>query len=265
MPLCASVYTCFVVTRWERAVLLALICGVLLWVCHFPIGILGQVWYLIVLIPDRCTLTYFEKQVLVFFRVAVLHRFYCNTKIRLFFERVNNKDYFNSVNYYYWDNSMLWNTKHSKKMIVLKYQDTPSWALAHTEEQWNYIGAKCFRFYHILLSNLYSSINSKSITVYLLSISTFIRLCFDVMCLLGAPSSLILNFDLNSLLSYTPQKQSLFSILQIFRILCFNRCGLTMWEKKHKEMKYFCLFGKGQHHNSRLSVRCRIYSKGAFH
>ena len=28
--------------------------------CHFPIGILGQVWYLIVSIPDFCTLTYFE-------------------------------------------------------------------------------------------------------------------------------------------------------------------------------------------------------------
>ena len=33
----------------------------LLWVCHFPIGILGQVWYLIVSIPDLCTLTYFVK------------------------------------------------------------------------------------------------------------------------------------------------------------------------------------------------------------
>ena len=31
----------------------------LLWVCHFPIGILGQVWYLIVSIPELCTLTYF--------------------------------------------------------------------------------------------------------------------------------------------------------------------------------------------------------------
>ena len=30
----------------------------LLWVCHFPIGILGQVWYLIVSIPDLCNLTY---------------------------------------------------------------------------------------------------------------------------------------------------------------------------------------------------------------
>ena len=32
----------------------------LLWVCHFPIGVLGQVWYLIVLIPDLCNLTYFH-------------------------------------------------------------------------------------------------------------------------------------------------------------------------------------------------------------
>ena len=32
----------------------------LLWVCHFPIGILGQVWYLIVSIPDLCTFTYFH-------------------------------------------------------------------------------------------------------------------------------------------------------------------------------------------------------------
>ena len=27
--------------------------------CHFPFGILGQVWYLIVSIPDLCTLTHF--------------------------------------------------------------------------------------------------------------------------------------------------------------------------------------------------------------
>ena len=27
--------------------------------CYFPIGILGQVWYLIISIPDLCTLTYF--------------------------------------------------------------------------------------------------------------------------------------------------------------------------------------------------------------
>ena len=41
MSLCASVYMCFVVTCWERA------------------GILGQVWCLIVSIPDLCTFTYF--------------------------------------------------------------------------------------------------------------------------------------------------------------------------------------------------------------
>ena len=60
MLLCASVYLCLVVTCWERADLLALVCGVLLWVCHFPIVILGQVWYLIVSIPDLCTFTYFQ-------------------------------------------------------------------------------------------------------------------------------------------------------------------------------------------------------------
>ena len=61
MPLCASVYMCIVVTCWERAGLLALVCGVLLWVFHFPIGILGQVWYLFVSIPDLCALTYFVE------------------------------------------------------------------------------------------------------------------------------------------------------------------------------------------------------------
>ena len=59
MSLCVSVYMCLVVTCWERADLLALVCGVSMLVCHFPIGILGQVWYLIVAIPDLCTLTYF--------------------------------------------------------------------------------------------------------------------------------------------------------------------------------------------------------------
>ena len=36
----------------------ALVCGILLLVCYFPIGILGRVWYLIVSIPDLCILTY---------------------------------------------------------------------------------------------------------------------------------------------------------------------------------------------------------------
>ena len=57
--LCLCTYLfimCLVVTYWERADLWALVCGVLLWVCYFPIGILGQLWYLIVSIPDLCTL-----------------------------------------------------------------------------------------------------------------------------------------------------------------------------------------------------------------
>ena len=60
LSLCASVYMCFVVTCWERADLLTLVCGVYCEFVTFPIGILGQVWYLIVSIPDLCTLTYFE-------------------------------------------------------------------------------------------------------------------------------------------------------------------------------------------------------------
>ena len=38
----------------------ALVCDVSLWVCYFPIGILGQVCYLIVSI-DLCALPYFEN------------------------------------------------------------------------------------------------------------------------------------------------------------------------------------------------------------
>ena len=61
MPTCVSVCLCLVVTCWERADLLALVCGVLLLVCHFQIGFLGQVWYLIVWILDLCTLTYLAR------------------------------------------------------------------------------------------------------------------------------------------------------------------------------------------------------------
>ena len=52
-------FMCLVVICWEKADPLALICGVLLLVCHFPIGILGQVWYFIVSIPYLCNLIYF--------------------------------------------------------------------------------------------------------------------------------------------------------------------------------------------------------------
>ena len=55
----ASVNCCLVVTCWERADLLALVCDVFVFVT-FPCGILGQVWYLIVSIPDLCSLSYID-------------------------------------------------------------------------------------------------------------------------------------------------------------------------------------------------------------
>ena len=58
MSLCASVYMCFVVTCWERADLLALVCGEFI---TFPlVSWVDQVWNLIVSIPDLCTLAYLE-------------------------------------------------------------------------------------------------------------------------------------------------------------------------------------------------------------
>ena len=54
----ASVHCCFVVTCWERADLLFVMSN-----CDFvtfPCGILDQVWYLIVLIPDLCCFSYFD-------------------------------------------------------------------------------------------------------------------------------------------------------------------------------------------------------------
>ena len=47
-----------VVTFWERANLLALVYEVLVCFVIFLCGVLGRVWYLIVLIPDLCLPTY---------------------------------------------------------------------------------------------------------------------------------------------------------------------------------------------------------------
>ena len=44
-----------------RADLLALVCDVYCDFVTFSYDILGQVWYLIVSIPDPCCLSYFEK------------------------------------------------------------------------------------------------------------------------------------------------------------------------------------------------------------
>ena len=56
-----SVHCSHVVTCWERASLLALL--YVMFYCvfvTFPRGVLGQVWYLIVSIPDLFLLTYFD-------------------------------------------------------------------------------------------------------------------------------------------------------------------------------------------------------------
>ena len=79
MPLYTSVYICLVVTCWERADLLALVCGVLLLNCYFPICILGQVWYLIISIPYLCTLTYFYYPFQGSIHSYTLVYFYCIT------------------------------------------------------------------------------------------------------------------------------------------------------------------------------------------
>ena len=55
-----SVQCCLVVTCWERANLLALVCGVKLCFCHFPSWNPRQVWSLIVSVPDLCHLSYFK-------------------------------------------------------------------------------------------------------------------------------------------------------------------------------------------------------------
>ena len=58
----SAVLSCLVVTCWERADLLDLL--YVMFSCvfvTFPCGVLGQVWSLIVLIPDLCLLPYFVQ------------------------------------------------------------------------------------------------------------------------------------------------------------------------------------------------------------
>ena len=57
----APVHYCLVVTWRERADLLALVCDAYCDFVTFPFGILGQVWYLIVSIPDPCCLPYWKR------------------------------------------------------------------------------------------------------------------------------------------------------------------------------------------------------------
>ena len=57
----ASVHCCLVMTCWEKADLLALVCDVYCVFVTFPFGIMGQVRYLIVSISDLCHLSYFVQ------------------------------------------------------------------------------------------------------------------------------------------------------------------------------------------------------------
>ena len=54
----ASVHCCLVDICRETADLLALVCDVYCDCVTFPFGILGQVWYSIISIPDPCCLSY---------------------------------------------------------------------------------------------------------------------------------------------------------------------------------------------------------------
>ena len=61
--LCARLFVCALWSPAEGgggAGLLALVYGVWLSVCGFPVGVQGRVWYLIVSTHDPCTLTYIE-------------------------------------------------------------------------------------------------------------------------------------------------------------------------------------------------------------
>ena len=57
----AFIHCCLFVNCWERTGLLALVGDVYCIFVIFPGGVLGQVWYLILLFPD---LSYFEMQLL---------------------------------------------------------------------------------------------------------------------------------------------------------------------------------------------------------
>ena len=57
--LCARLFVCALWSPAGRGWPLGSRLWCMLLVCRFPVGVLGQVWYLIVSIPDICTLTYF--------------------------------------------------------------------------------------------------------------------------------------------------------------------------------------------------------------
>ena len=62
-----SFHCSLVVTYWERADIVLLVCEVLLCFVTFPCDVLGQVGNLIESIPDLCLLSYFkEKKIIIY-------------------------------------------------------------------------------------------------------------------------------------------------------------------------------------------------------
>ena len=60
----SCVHCSLVITCWKRANLLALLYVMFYYIfATFPCGVLGQVWFLIVSIPDLCLLTYFNDHI----------------------------------------------------------------------------------------------------------------------------------------------------------------------------------------------------------
>ena len=77
-PLC---YFCLVFVMFSWRVCLLMPC------CHFPIGILGQVWCMIVLIPDLCPLSHFY--------FCYITKFYIHNNLA--FQISNRMMYFSTV------------------------------------------------------------------------------------------------------------------------------------------------------------------------
>ena len=67
----ASVLCCLVVTCWEGLTSWSLFVMFYCVCVTFPCGILGQVWYLIVSIPDLCRVSYFECHHVIKFWLGV--------------------------------------------------------------------------------------------------------------------------------------------------------------------------------------------------
>ena len=75
----ASVHCCLVVTCWERADLMAQIGDVYFIFCHFPIGILGQVWYL-----NDCFLIFVVFLTLKARKISVFQHFSFNEQLKFY-------------------------------------------------------------------------------------------------------------------------------------------------------------------------------------